>query len=483
MPDATAGHHRRPIEAPADRYPAAVRILAPFVLAPLVACGEPPPEPEVREPYAPEHCAYFLTGEVDTEGTDADGDGVGNGWDHCPNNGADWLDSDRDGIGNRSDPDMDGDGVDNADDADRDGDGAADADEQAAGTDPEDPSSIPGAARAEVDLGVLNSEPGWYRGDLHVHTEPSHDSSQPLSGWVQRAPQVGLDFLWITDHRVFEAPFDPAWDQRDVLLIPGIEWGGPGHANIGGLRTLAEADYNDPADVLRSWRLAKLQGSVQSLNHYGDDADYWEATFAAEPALLDELDVFEVWNVWWPASLGVNPPSIARWEALLSDGYRIGAVGGSDAHDVALPVGFPTTVVWARTLSVPGILDGLRRGRSYVTQAYPYMAGEDFSYEARPTLDFRADGDGDGEFEAMLGDALPAGEVTLRVQVDNAHGPLFLIRDGDEVASSTDHEPGGDAEIVLTEAANAGSWYRVEMRLNDDPDSALLLFSSPIYVE
>jgi len=39
--------------------------------------------------YPPEYCAHFLTGEVDLEG----------------------IDSDRDGIGNQSDPDLDGDGL------------------------------------------------------------------------------------------------------------------------------------------------------------------------------------------------------------------------------------------------------------------------------------------------------------------------------------------------------------------------------------
>ena len=53
------------------------------------------PTPAPREPYAAEHCAYFLTGEVDLEGEDADGDGVSTGWDHCPNTPADALDSDR----------------------------------------------------------------------------------------------------------------------------------------------------------------------------------------------------------------------------------------------------------------------------------------------------------------------------------------------------------------------------------------------------
>lgn len=455
------------------------------VAATLVACtpdAPVDPEPTPREPYPAEHCAYFLTGEVDLEGVDADGDGVPNGWDHCPNNPFDGLDSDRDGVGNRSDPDLDGDGVPNDEDPDRDGDGASDADEAASETDPDDPSSLPGLQRFDLDVGVFDPAEGWYRGDLHVHTEYSHDSSVPVATWLGPAVDGRLDFLWISDHRTFQAPFDPDWDQDRVLLIPAIEWGGPGHANMGGIRTDNEADWNDPDDVLRSWRQARLQGAVQSLNHYGSDAAYWETLLAARPELAELLDVIEVWNAWWPVSQGGNDQSMGLWEGLLADGHRIGAVGGSDVHFEGLPIGFPTTVVWARSLSVPGILDGLRRGRSYVTQSLPYLDGSVFQYDATPELDFRADADGDGTFEAMLGDEVPAGPIDLQISVQTAHGPVVLIRDGVEIARFDQHAPGADIAPVVSDDAVAGSWYRVEMRETGEADADMLLLSSPIYV-
>lgn len=445
------------------------------------ACGDE--DPAEREPYAAARCELFVTGEVDLEGEDADGDGVPNGWDHCPNNPFDWLDSDRDGIGNKSDPDLDGDGLDNDVDPDRDGDGVSDADEEAGGSDPSDPSSLPGLPRFDLDLGVFNAEPGWYMGDLHVHTEASHDSEQPLSGYLPQAVAAGLDFLWITDHRTFDAPFTEAWNQDDVLLVSGIEWGGGGHANMGGIRTDNVADYDDPADVLRSWNLARMQGGVQSLNHYGDDVAYWDEMLEAEPRLVEMLDIFEVWNMWWPASFGKNEASIDLWEGMLADGHRIGAVGGSDVHHMSFPIGFPTTVVYAQSLSVQGILDGLRRGRSYVTQSYPYRDAElEYNYADRGLLDFRIDGDEDGEFEAMMGDTVPPGELQIRVEVQHAHGPVHLFKRGEVFASSVDHTPGGTATITVSDAPEAGDWYRVEEREDEEMDSALLLISSPIYV-
>lgn len=456
-----------------------IRRLLPVLAVLLTACPTVDEEPP-REPYAPEHCAYFLTGEVDLVGVDADGDGVPNGWDHCPNNPFDHLDTDRDGIGNASDTDDDGDGVPDEADADRDGDGASNEEEEAAGTDPGDPAYLPGLPTLETDLGVFDANPGWYAGDLHVHTEYSHDSTEPVATWVDLAPQVGLDFLWITDHRTFGAPFDPSWDQDQVLLVPAIEWGGPGHANIGGIRTDVGADWDDPADVLRSWRLGKLQGSVQSLNHYDydDDAEYWEGMLAAEPALLDELDTWEVWNAWWPASQSYNPTGIARWEQLLSEGYRLGAVGGSDTHAAALPLGFPTTMVRAGSLSVPGILDGVRRRHTYITQSWPYMTEGLYSYEGRARLTFVADSDGDGSFESMMGDVVQAGTLSLKVQVEPAHGPVYLVHNGEVVETWE-----GTVDELVEVEVEPLDFLRVEMRNGPEQDAAMLLFSSAIQVE
>lgn len=461
-----------------DAGPPPVDAALPDAARPDWDAGSPPP------PHPAEHCAYFLTGEVDLRGDDADGDGVPNGWDHCPNNPADALDSDRDGIGNRADDDVDGDGALDADDPDDDGDGAADADEAAAGTDPLDPSSLPGLARVEHDPGILWPLPGWYRGDLHVHTEASHDSTEALADYAEPMLRAGLHFAWITDHRVLEAPFTDAWREDRVLFVPGIEWGGPGHANVGGVRTNNEARYDDADDVRRAWRLARLQGAVQSLNHYGADGDYWDALFARAPDLLDAVDVMEVWNIWWTLNASVNERSLARWDAWLREGRRIAAVGGSDVHSADVSVAFPTTLVHARSLSIPGILDGLRRGRTYVAQSLPYLGrgALSFAYEGRPELDFRIDADGDGEPEAMLGDVIAPGPVALRVAVRHAHGPVVVIRGGEELARFDEHEPGADVEHTLADDAPPGTYYRIEMRESAAEGAAMLLLSSPIYV-
>ncbi|HWT48125.1 MAG TPA: CehA/McbA family metallohydrolase, partial [Mycobacterium sp.] len=61
--------------------------------------------------------------------------------------------------------------------------------------------------------------------------------------------------------------------------------------------------------------------------------------------------------------------SLRIWQRLLCQGRRVAAVGGSDSHTESQPVGSPQTVVHARELSIPGLVDGLRGGRSYIARS------------------------------------------------------------------------------------------------------------------
>lgn len=65
-------------------------------------------------------------GIPNAQDTDTDGDGVLDAQDAFPNDPTESVDTDGDGVGNNSDPDLDGDGVLNADDPDSDGDGVDD---------------------------------------------------------------------------------------------------------------------------------------------------------------------------------------------------------------------------------------------------------------------------------------------------------------------------------------------------------------------
>lgn len=62
------------------------------------------------------------------------------------------------------------------------------------------------------------------KADLHVHTERSQDSRTTLKEAVAAAKAAGLDFLAVTDHN--EPPSEEvfAWEDPQLLLIPGVEY-------------------------------------------------------------------------------------------------------------------------------------------------------------------------------------------------------------------------------------------------------------------
>lgn len=62
------------------------------------------------------------------------------------------------------------------------------------------------------------------KADLHVHTETSYDSRTTLKAAVAAAKAAGLDFVAVTDHN--EPPPEEvfAWEDPQLLLIPGVEY-------------------------------------------------------------------------------------------------------------------------------------------------------------------------------------------------------------------------------------------------------------------
>lgn len=282
-----------------------------------------------------------------------------------------------------------------------------------------EPPALPGF------LPALNGTPGWYRGDLQCHTHHS-DAQGSLDTLLATARARGLDFLAVTDHNTVSHIHEfPAQAGQRPLLIPATEVTTyAGHMNVWGLQTWQEfrCSAADRATMRAIIDFAHLQGCLCSVNHPKTDGPPWE--YGDLP-----YDCVEAWQAPWPFR---NEESLAFWDALLMSGRRVIAVGGSDYHQPLLPMkgrphllGQPTTWVYADSLSVEGILAGLRRGRVCVSAD---VEG------AR--LDMRVF---DGGIWREMGDtAVPsAGEISVTCQVSSgAGGVLRLFADGAVVAEA-----------------------------------------------
>lgn len=340
---------------------------------------------------------------------------------------------------------------------------------------------------------VLNHAQRWYRGDLHMHTGNSDGSCKsqtgatvpcPLFFTVQSAAKRPLDFIAITDHnttsqyaemRQLQLYFDR------VLLIPGCELTTfQGHANIFG--TTDFVDFRVGTQGVPTWNVllesAHASGALVSINHpnsyTGEDClgCGWHPDPPADIRLVEAVEAINGLNAEGPYA------GTPFWEAQLNRGYRITGIAASDNHNATAPlpepgsIGYPSTVVYARELSIPAILEAIRAGHVFIDTA----GSPDRLLEMSGHL---------GATRAMMGDALdlPSAAVArFDVHVAGATGGrVELIQDGKQSPLLPGGRISSDEESISFQWQSDGQrhWFRANVR---DDSSKLLLVGNPIYV-
>jgi hypothetical protein len=339
---------------------------------------------------------------------------------------------------------------------------------------------------------TLRAEPGWYRGDLHMHT--AHSDGSCLSRRQQRVPcplfltartasERGLDFIAITDHNTIShadaiRELQPYFD--DLLLIPGREITTfHGHANLFG--SLALLDFRVGSGEVPDWNalltnLENTGGGVLSINHpvrpSGEQCMGcgWTPQGGIDYARIQAVEVVNGLDADTPWS------GIEFWQHLLDQGYKLTALGGSDNHDAlqvgANAIGTPTTVIYADGLSQTGIVAAIRRGRVFVDVA----GTRDRALDLTATADRQI---------AHMGDtlAVPSGaNVHFEGTVNGvAGGEVEVILDGRRVSLLKDPSVHGAAKSFdfLWHADGQRHWLRLDVR---DDASHLALIGNPVYL-
>ncbi len=222
---------------------------------------------------------------------------------------------------------------------------------------------------------VLQDKAGWYKGDLHMHSEHS-DGKQSISELVKMAEAKGLDFLGFTEHNTSSHHLEiPKHVNDKVLLIMGEEvTTTKGHANVWGLPQGHWVDFRMDRlfDINDTIREVHQVGALFCINHPFAFCSGcpWEFENA------QNYDCMEVWNGFWDPT---DYLAVDMWASFLRKGKKTVIVGCSDSHEPSFPIGDPTTHVYANNLSQKSILEGIRQGNVYIT-ANPLG----------PTLDFQA---------------------------------------------------------------------------------------------
>lgn len=350
-------------------------------------------------------------------------------------------------------------------------------------------------SRRPVQQVVLNSEAGWYRGDLHMHSAHSDGSCESRSG-KQRVPcplfltldtaaERGLDFIAVTEHNTIShvpelTAMQPYFDE--LLLIPGMEVTTfQGHANAFGVREpidfrVGSAEVPDWNELLSTLAASKTLVSINHPNAPSGEACMGCGWLPQRPADLSRVQAVEIVNGSF-----VEKPTAGTvfWHEQLQKGYRLTGIGGSDTHDVTSKnasssnrIGVPTTVVYASALSEAAILEGVRSGNVFVDTAGTRDRSVEFSASAS------------GVHVEMGGDLLarPGERVQFKARVRNVpQGRIEIIRDGAILEAVPRVDITGDDHLVeLAQSADgAYHWLRLSVR---DRDGRVALIGNPIYL-
>jgi hypothetical protein len=353
----------------------------------------------------------------------------------------------------------------------------------ACGSQPAQKQSGPGDSRQSTNGGYIFpavaslTDGVWMKGDLHVHSRHSRDSSNnSVSKILALAGKARMDYLLISDHDnhvkgdiAHNTWTDAEYKSDSVLLLYGAEWTTDrGHGTVLSARPYDHQrlyDARDQRDVAIGG-VKKELGIHLSANH-PSGKDHFGFSY-------DLVDSIEVWNsaVW-----SRNDAAILIWYDMLNSGRRLTGRGGSDSHhgtpdtpEQATPnsgqalannVGTPTTWVYGTARSSETVVAALTNGRVSIS-ANPHA----------PRVGFYADLDADGRMDMMMGDtaASPGKPVTFRVELVGQMPPdaaytVSVVKNGDTLRSLKAIGQGNAAavEFIDTPSVTGRTYYLVQV--------------------
>jgi hypothetical protein len=317
--------------------------------------------------------------------------------------------------------------------------------------------------------------PRFFAGDLHVHSRDSGDARPGLDEIAAFARERGLDFVVITDHNTTAqveriGAIQPAID--DVLLVPGMELTTyAGHMNAFGATRPVDHKLGLTTSLDDIVAALSAQGAPLSINHPNLDLGDACIGCAWVHDVFDDLSAVEI-ATGGVAQAGFIFGQGARdfWEDVLDAGHHAAPVGGSDDHRAGVdlasfgsPIGDPTTLIFASSLSVEALQRGLRDNRTVVK-----LQGPNDPMITLETTPERSDVDGRRDtVKAHVGDT-----ITMTAHVEGgAFQTLRFVRDGrffgepilldsDDVTASVD---------IDVEQADDGARYRAEVHVDGVP--------------
>jgi hypothetical protein len=265
---------------------------------------------------------------------------------------------------------------------------------------------------ALVDARVYSVEPDLYdrrplKGDFHIHSDRS-DGRDPPAHVAAACRRIGLDFMAVTDHRLYEPSLEAqaafAGLPIDLAIYPGEEIHPPENpihiVNFGGSRSV-NAQFADPgwrkevdeiarglsglppklepylyASALWTFRAVRACGGLGIFCHpywiygrrYHIPGSLTDHVFAEQP-----YDAYEIIGGYHRHEVESNALQVARYHDETRRGRRIPIVGVSDAHgcEQGELFGWYYTIVFAASSALGDLVGAIGDLWSVAVEALP----------------------------------------------------------------------------------------------------------------
>ncbi len=345
---------------------------------------------------------------------------------------------------------------------------------------------------------------------LHVHTTYS-DGTGTYAEIAQAALETGVDIVLLTDHNVLVQRAEKYYEenqnrvlflmgeevhdrtraiQKNHLLVFGAEKEMVGKAEnpqalvdaiaqAGGMSFIAHL-YDPAAPAVGEDDISWIDWSVNGFT----GIELWNGFSEFKSRLKSKA--LALFYICFPERIAQGPAqeALQRWDQLLSEGQRVVALGGADAHALSVRIGpfrrtlFPyqfhfqgvnTHLITPKPLSgqlaadKKMVYEAIREGHAFVGYDLP-----------APTHGFRFSAKSKYQ-SALMGDEIfPEHGVTLQISLPN-RCECRLLKDGKEVKTWINR-------AVCAYNTTEPGVYRVEAYIQYKGRRRGWIFSNPIYV-
>lgn len=298
-----------------------------------------------------------------------------------------------------------------------------------------------------------------YRGDMHMHTNYS-DGGGTVADNKETADLVGLDFIFVTDHKTIHQRKEC---RKLTRCWAGQEPAGPDHhLGLLGLRETFVLGNNYIAEYRRAIKLGIFPFVAHPCGWF-PTRHYTKRQIDMVADIGDDLtielingavQIIDAWDV-------TDARTVKLWDHLLSLGKTVRVIGNSDAH-IPEAVGCAWNAVFTPRCTEKGVIAALWKGHNYLSEA--------------PALSFRTYG-------IMMGGRIKPHGSSVRfniaaADVDGLREVRLVTRNG-KVAKHWQLDDQIDFKTTHTQRiTNRSLYFRLEVEAFDGKKA----FSNPIYI-